>query len=262
MPSPFPGMDPFIENQEWGDFHHAMIEEIRTALTPSVLPRYLVRVEESVYLVPVPEEGALSPRRERIVPDVFMVRGEGDAAPASGGVATMVAVEPVMLTLPSVVEQRQAYLTVRYRETRDVVTVIELLSPSNKQSGSPGQGLYLDKREKVLRSPAHLVELDMLRGGARLPMAQPLPPGDYYAFVSRAPHRPEVAVYAWLLSHPLPPIPIPLAPGDPDVLLDLQAAFATVYDRVAYAYALDYRQPAVPPFSDADASWVQERLQA
>jgi hypothetical protein len=253
-------MDPFIEGQEWRDFHHDMISAMREALIPSVLPRYLVRVEESVFLVPAPEESAAR-RREWIVPDVFVVEGEGGIPHTSGGgTATLVAVEPVTCTLPSLVEQRQAYLTVLYRETREVVTVLELLSPSNKDPGGPGRGQYLEKREKVLQSPAHLVELDLLRGGTRLPTVETLPNGDYYAFVSRAPQRPEVAVYAWPLAHALPAIPIPLAAGDADVPLDLQAAFAAVYERAAYAYSLEYRLPAQPPLSDADAAWAQHVL--
>jgi hypothetical protein len=165
-----------------------------------------------------------------------------------------------MLRLPALVEQRQAYLTLLYRETREVVTVIELLSPTNK--GPDGRGQYLEKREKVLRSPAHLVELDLLRGGARLPTVESLPPGDYYAFVSRAAQRPEVAVYAWPLPHPLPAIPIPLAGEDQDVLLNLQTAFATVYDRAAYAYSLDYHRPAEPPLSEREAAWARELVEA
>src|SRR5207244_2356124 len=101
----------------------------------------------------------------------------------------------------------------------------------------------LEKRDELLQSSSHLVELDLLRGGERLPTVEPLPAGDHYAFVSRAPARPKVAVYAWPLRHPLPAIPIPLAGGDPDAFLDLQAAFTSAYDRALYSYSLDYRRP-------------------
>jgi hypothetical protein len=253
-------MDPFLEGQEWRDFHHEMISVIRQLLLPSLLPRYLARVQESVFLVPSSEE-SLARRPEWIVPDVFVAEGEGSAPRAAGGgTATLDTVEPVTLTLPPLVELRQAYLTILYRETREVVTVLELLSPTNKDTGGPGRGQYLEKREKVLRSPAHLVELDLLRGGTRLPTVEALPPGDYYALVTRAPHRPEVAVYAWPLARPLPSIPIPLAGEDPDAMLDLQAAFTAVYDRAAYAYSIDYQASLVPPPNDTDAAWVQQVL--
>lgn len=259
MPSPFPGMDPFIEGQEWPDFHHEMISAIRAVLTPSLLPHYRVRVEESVYLVPAPGEGD-PPRSDWIILDVCVVETQGSVPRTSrGGTATVVAVEPVTLTLPALVERRQAYLRVLYRETREVVTVVELLSPTNKDMRGPGLGQYLLKREKVLQSPANLVELDLLRGGTRLAAREPLPAGDYYAFVIRASARPQMEAYSWTLRHPLPPIPIPLANHEAE-LLDLQAAFTAVYDRAAYAYALDYRLPVEPSLSDADTAWVQEVL--
>jgi hypothetical protein len=259
MLSPFPGMDPFLESQRWRDFHHAFIEEIRATLNASVVPRYVVGVEENVYLIPFPEERSAHQRPEWIVPDTFIVEGEGAAPRVSGGgTATLVAIGPIMLTLPDLIEQRQAYLTVRYRETMEVVTLIELLSSTNK--GPDGHDQYLQKREKVLESPAHLVELDLLRDGTRLPTVESLPPGDYYAFVSQARLRPKVAVYAWPLPHLLPAIPIPLAGEDPDVLLNLQAAFNMVYERAAYAYSLDYRAPLQPPLNDADSAWAREVL--
>jgi hypothetical protein len=252
-------MDPFIEGQKSRDFHHALIEEIRGVLNASVVPRYVVGVEENVYLIPCPEDGAAQRRPEWIVPDAFIVEGEGAAPrPSGGGTATLVAIEPVILTLPSLIEYRQAYLAVRYRETMEVVTVIELLSATNK--GPDGHDQYLLKREKLLQGPTHLVELDLLRGGARLPTVEALPEGDYYALVIRAPERPKVAVYPWTLAHPLPAIPIPLAGEDPDVFLDLQAAFTAVYERAAYAYSLDYRRPLEPPLNATDAAWVQKVL--
>ena len=159
-------------------------------------------------------------------------------------------------------QRRIAFLTLRERETREVVTVIEVLSPLNKRSGSRGQRQYLRKREAVLQSVAHLIELDLLRGGQRPPMFEPLPPGDYYASVSRERLRPKVEVYAWPLPHPLPPIPVPLAENDRDVTLDLQAVFNTVYDRVGYDYSLDYRRSVEPPLSEPDAAWVRELLVA
>jgi hypothetical protein len=137
-----------------------------------------------------------------------------------------------------------------------------VLSPLNKRRGSAGRWKYLRKRAAVLESAAHLVELDLLRRGARLPTREPLPPGDYYAFVSREQLRPMVAVYAWPLPHSLPPIPVPLAGNDSEATLDLQAVFSTVYDRAGYDYSLNYRRPVEPPLSETDAVWVQEQVAA
>lgn len=257
MPSPLPGMDPFIEGQRWSDFHHGFIEDLRSALTPQVRPRYVVEVEVHVYVEYEPGgEVAV------IQPDAFLLEAQRREVPSGGGVATAtaVAIEPALLTAPIPEERRVAFLTVRERETREVVTVIEVLSSFNKRSGGRGRRKYLRKREAVLQSAAHLIELDLLRGGRRLPMVEPLPAGDYYAFVSREWRRPQVEVYAWLLPHPLPALPVPLAADDPDVTLDLQAIFNTVYDRAGYDYSLDYRRAVEPPRSEPVAAWVQERL--
>ncbi|MBI4603374.1 MAG: DUF4058 family protein [Planctomycetes bacterium] len=216
MPSPFPGMDPYIEDQEWEDFHTRLNTVAGEMLAPIVEPRYVVRVERRVY------------------------------------------VAPVECVLPMPQERRETYLVVRDRETLDVVTVVETLSPANKAPGNRGRELYLSKRDEVLQSRSHLVELDLLRGGLRLPALGGLPPGDYYAVVSRRPRRPRADAYAWTVRKALPPIPIPLKDGDPDASLDLQAAFATVYDRACYHLSIDYELPLSLPLSEAAAAWARD----
>ena len=156
-------------------------------------------------------------------------------------------------------KRRSSYLTIRTKEFREVVTVIELLSPSNKASGK-GQAEYLCKRANVQSSTTNLVELDFLRGGQRLPTANPLQPGDYFAFVTRPIEGPDIDVYGWSMRDPLPSIPIPLAEPDPDVLLDLQEVFTTTYDRAGYDYALNYLAAVRPPLSADDAAWATQRL--
>ncbi len=159
-------------------------------------------------------------------------------------------------------ERRETYLVVRLRESMEVVTVLECLSPGNKRAGGDGRREYLDKREAVLQSQAHIVELDLLRGGARLPTVTPLPPADYYAIVSRRQRRPAAAVYFWTIRDRLPTLPVPLKTGDPDVPLDLQAAFSTVYDRARYDLSLNYDFDLQPPPRGDDAAWVQALLRS
>jgi hypothetical protein len=155
-------------------------------------------------------------------------------------------------------ERRETYLVVRERATREVVTVLETLSPANKRRGGVGRREYLEKREEVLQSPSHLVELDLLREGERLPTQSRLPTGDYYAIVSRRHRRPRAEAYAWTIRDPLPTIPVPLLRGDPDVPLDLQTVFATVYARARYDLSVDYTRPLDPPLTGADAAWWQQ----
>ena len=143
----------------------------------------------------------------------------GGAVARQGGVLTL---EPVTIDLPveELEEVRDLWIEIRHRPDRNLVTAIEVLSPTNKA----GEGFrdYRSKRRKLIRQHVHLVELDLLIRGQRLPMKQELPPGDFFVFVSRAERRPKCDVYGWSVRQALPRIPIPLLAPDPDVVLDLQ----------------------------------------
>jgi len=137
-----------------------------------------------------------------------------------------------------------------------MVTVIELLSPANKVSRD-GRTEYLAKRNALLRSQSHLVELDLLRSGERLPTVEAHPHGDFFAFVSRTERRPQADVYAWNLVQPLPTIPIPLGEGDADVMLDLQSTFNSTYDRAGYDYSIHYDRQVEPDLGTVREKWVR-----
>ena len=243
MPSPFPGVDPYIEAHRWEGFHTHFLVELARTLVPRVRPRYVVETEERVYV----EQSGESVGTIRV--DMGLEQTRRWTASDDAGVASETAapfLSPVVCLLPVDEEVREVFLTIRDEATREIVTVIEMLSPTNKRLGSDGRAQYLRKRPSVLRSRAHLVELDLLRGGQRLPMRTPLPPGDYFAIVSRSPRRPAAEVFAWTIRQPLPSVPIPLAGSDPDIMLDLQAVMDATYDGMGYDYALDYSQPVVP----------------
>lgn len=257
MPSPFPGMDPFVEMQEWSDFHARYMTVLSELLTPQVRPKYVVRVERRVYL----EEATSDPYQ--VIPDVTVLERPGikfPSAPQMSFAGTAAAIAPVECLVPDVEEHHEYYLVLRDRETLMIVTLIELLSPTNKRVGSTGRRQYLDKREEIFQSRTNLVELDLLRGGQRLPMQTPLPPGDFYALVRRGWRRRRAAVYAWTLREPMPPIPIPLHRDEPEPMLDLQSAFDLSYDRAAYQDSLDYSQPVEPVADAVDSDWIQELL--
>ena len=141
------------------------------------------------------------------------------AAPAS-----VTTIAPVVLTLPMPEHKRQAFLTIRERETMAVVTLLEVLSLDNKRAGSDGRREYLRKREAVLASDVHLVELDLLRGGARLPTVEPLPLGDLLRLCE--PCGPASASGGLRLgvARPLPTIPVPLASDNTDGLIYRRSA--------------------------------------
>jgi len=195
--------------------------------------------------------------RRHFAPDVNVATKDSPFGPTDAGeVATHV---PVMLTLPEPLELEQPFLVIRTTDGREIVAVMELLSPWNK-SKTEGLAEYLTKRQEYLHSTASVIEIDLLRGGTRLPCREPLPEGDYYCYVSRAGQRPHVGVYPWKMEDRLPVIPIPLLAEDGDVPLDLQAAFDLVYDRSGYDYSLNYDAPLSPPVSDLQRKWIDERV--
>jgi hypothetical protein len=246
-------MDPFLEGSMWSDFHHELISEIRHQLVPLLQPFFVPRVELRVYI----ERVDLPPKS--IEPDVYVTPEPAASARESARSQSAVAVaEPYIVQLPEYEEVEEAYIAIYDGEQREVLTVIEVLSPGNKRPGSAGRRSYLEKREAVLKSWVNLVELDLLRGGERMPTETPLPPGDYFALVRRAHVRSRAEVYPWWLRDSLPRIPVPLTREDADVVVDLAAAFATLYDRAGYDRAVRYDRPIEPPLAAEDAKWVAD----
>jgi hypothetical protein len=244
-------MDPFVEDQEWEDFHSTFNTVMRETLAPGVEPRYIVRVERRVYV-----EHGLEGNEQVRWPDVSVLWSGGEPPVTAGQTGTSIA--PVECLLPGPQERRETYLVIRDVTDMEVVTVIETLSPANKRSSSDGRQQYLEKREEILRSRTNLVELDLLRGGQRLPVVN-MPKGDYFAVVRRGHRRPQRAdIFHWTIRDPLPTITIPLKKDDPEVPLDLQQVFTTVYDRARYHLSLDYRAELRTSPDQADAQWMRQ----
>jgi hypothetical protein len=149
------------------------------------------------------------------------------------------------------------------RTVRDetVVTAIELLSPANKRTGVDAADAYERKRREIIRSPIHLIEIDLLRGGRRPSLATPWTPTPYVVMLSRADQRPHVEIWPVQLHDPLPVVPVPLREPDPDVPLDLGAALNEAYAEGRYDLRIDYREPPPPPpLSPVDEAWLTRRL--
>jgi hypothetical protein len=158
-------------------------------------------------------------------------------------------------------EFREAFLEIRQVDPEQkLITGIEILSPSNKRPNTRGWRLYTRKRLAFLSGYANFVEIDLLRGGRRMPMASPWPDSPYYLLVCRKKQSHRCSVWPCYLTEPLPPIPIPLAPPDPDISLDIQPFVHAIYARSRYERDIDYRQPIHPPLSPAEAAWLEERL--
>lgn len=230
-------------------FHAQLCAEVARQLAPKVRPKYLALTTERVVLT-TPEDGVVS----AVYPDVGLV----SAATPQASSATVLAEPPLrMLTeMPEGVP----HLSIEIRDAaqRRLVTAIEVLSPTNKQGD--GRDEYLARRGKLLLSTAHLVEIDLLRRGQRVPMREPLPAADYFVFLSRSGNRPISDVWPIGLPQELPTIPVPLLTGDPDVELDLQLALTTVYDALGYDLALDYTHAPAVPLSAEHARWAAELI--
>jgi hypothetical protein len=145
---------------------------------------------------------------------------------------------------------------------RRLVTSIEILSPSNKRRGTPGWKKYLRKRQGLLLGKANLVELDLLRGGERLPMLDPWPGTPYTLLVAREESAPTCRVWPAYSERPLPGLPIPLSKPDPDLPLALQPLIEAIYERGRYAEEIDYTQPLEPPLREEEVALLQQRLRA
>ncbi|HEV3079567.1 MAG TPA: DUF4058 family protein [Gemmataceae bacterium] len=265
MQSPFPGMDPYIEAcQLWDDFHHDLLLEIKGALAAQLPAGYVVRGSERTYLVMGPAEGQ---RQEHRFWSDVSVASTGTAAAGTATVSPAVpasASEVNPVSIPALVETeyREIFLEIRRPPPeKKLVTCIEVLSPSNKHSRSKGWRLFNRKRRAYLAGQAHYVEIDLLRGGRRMPMAGTWPDSPYYLLVCRKNEAPLCKVWRAFFTRPVTPIPIPLLPPDADVTLEIQPLIQKIYARSHYEVDIDYGQSLNPPLSAADAVWLQERLQ-
>ncbi len=249
MKTPFPGIDPFLEAQGyWPDFHATFSTYLRDAIGDLLPDQYMVRIEERTYFV---EHDPTSVRLIR--PDVAIEHSPG--LPSYRGGRAALEVEPITIPIPILEEIRETFIEILHRPDRSLVAVIELLSPDNKVE--PGFGQYVAKRDALLRGPVHVIELDFLVGGRRLPMGRPLPIGDAYALVARGDRRPDCEVYAWSIRRPLPAIWLPLLAPDPDLRLDLAEVYATAFRRGRYARSVDDSTPLAIPLGLDDRSWAE-----
>jgi hypothetical protein len=246
-------MNPYFEQTDhWLDFHTEFLSALRRLLVPQVGPKYIVQLEEHIYIHDLPPE----PRRRVGTADLSLAQpGGGEVAQAGVGLLEA----PAEVWLPEQDIERVPYLEVRDRQGRELVTVIELLSPSKKRAGDDREA-YLAKRRELLRSPAHLVEIDLLRGWAPMPQ-EGRPECDYSVMVSRAEKRRAAGFWPIQLRDRLPVIPIPLRTPDAAAQVDLQDALHRAYDGPGYEHFI-YNSEPEPRLSASDAAWARQFVPA
>ncbi len=262
MPSPFPGMDPYIERPAiWPDFHDALVSAIRGLLQPLLRPRYVALMQDRWFVVE-------SDRPIR--PDVAVIStGQPQDVrhrQTSFGTAVLDVDAPTSVFEIWREEVKQPYLQIIEPAAGNrVVTAIEVLSPDNKNPG-PGRDNYLRKREEYWGGGANLVEIDLLRSGRTTVLLNDeqvtsLQSYRHLVAVTRGwPTRHEV--YAIPLNQRLPKVAVPLAYDDQDVSLDLQAAMNRCWDEGPYPALLHYNQGPPTDLTAEEQTWCRERLQA
>ncbi|MBI3960770.1 MAG: DUF4058 family protein [Chloroflexi bacterium] len=256
MPSPFPGMDPYLENPAlWPDIHSSLIAYIREELQPQVRPKYIARIGERVELTDL---------GRAYIPDVLVVHPPLSTfgGPVAAGV--LVADEPVTIEMLEE-ERRVPFIEIISREFGDVVTLIEVLSPANKTGA--GREQYLHKQRDILYSQVNLVEIDLLGDGRATTLARNAPIAEtpywrYIVSISRGALRGRLEAYPISLRDRLPRCRIPLRPEDEDAVLDLPAVFTRCYDVGGYDLLIDYTQPPPVSLSPADEEWIAALLAA
>ncbi len=251
----FPGMDPYLELPSlWADFHSRLIVYLAEHLRPLLRPRYIASVQTRVFI-----EG---PDQDRF-PDVG-IRRTLVARPAA--TAVVEADLPVEIQVTELAIEETYLQILDLKMNQRVVTVLEVVSPTNKYSG-PGRDAYVAKQTEVRRSDAHLVEIDLLRSGPHVltapeRLARGVGPYDYLICVNRAEEtRTRFQLSLRRLAQRLPRFRCPLAQPDDDVVVDLQAVVERTYELGGYEDFLRYDQPCVPPLSSEDQAWANRLVE-
>ncbi len=258
MKSPFPGMDPYLE-QYWSEVHQRLVTYAGDTLQDQLPAGLRARIEQRVFVES--EEGA----KRQIVPDVSAVehpRGRGAPTGTVGGVALA---EPALIHLDDEPITEGYIEIVDVRSGNRVITVIEFLSPTNKVPGE-GQDLYLAKQREVIAAASSLVEIDLTRSGRRV---FSVPPGRIpaslrttYQICVRRGWKPRIGeLYAAPLRERLPVVGIPVRQTDADVPLDLQVLIDLSYQNGRYDDT-DYRSEPVPPLDPDETAWADQLLRS
>ena len=266
MKSPFPGMDPYIEACGlWEGFHNKLIAKIAETIA-DVLPRgYIIDTPVRSYIVLAEAEG----KKETLaLPDATIThptsgkksrKSKGGAAVAEPDVDS----GPVRMQAFVAEEFEETFVEIYLQEEeRVLVTCIEVLSPSNKRRRTKGWKEYKRKRQAMLLGQANFIELDLLRGGAKMPMRTPWPDCPYTLLVCPSDDAPYCRVWKGYFDRRLPSIPVPLLEPEPDLTLDLQPLIDSIHDRFRYETQIDYTRSLTAPWSRSEAAAVRHLLKA
>ena len=253
--NPFPGMNPYLESARlWREVHNSLIAVMKSFLRRTLPFRYSVIMEERIGIGNDPGQ---EPPAHYGRPDLS-IRNRGVRERALAPYQTE---GRITATLPWTGETpREWYITIGERSQEDPVTVVEVLSPSNKRPGGHGRSQYLEKRERIIEGATHLVEIDLVRVGRPMPVEGYDGDAPYRNLISRWPVRPEVDLYPFRLQTPIPDVPVPLLEGDDDAVVPLGALLDDMYEQDYYVNYVNYSGDPEGPLSDDDRRWIDRLL--
>lgn len=262
MPSPFPGMDPYLEHPNlWMSVHEAFVTYAAEQLNAILPQRYVASINGRLYIA--------QPQRDIYLNMAVMEHPSVRASEGNGHTAMAIAIDAPLKVILEPVETREAFIEIISLMPHErVVTIIEVLSPSNKKASSEGRRLYLEKQREVLASDVHLIEIDLLRYGEHtvaVPKEALLERGvkwDYLVCLHRGGQGAVYEVWLFTVRQRMPRIAVPLAGDDPDVPLDLQAVFNRCYDAGRFANRVDYAGEPFTPLREDDMRWADAILRA
>jgi Protein of unknown function (DUF4058) len=252
MLNPFPGMNPYLEHPElWPQVHNRLIVGIADVIADQVAPQYFVSIEQRIY------QSFEDPQSLVGIADVGIKHDFGTGQlplPTAGSVSTLAKPQRVQVTMPWEVKER--YLEIREVATKELITVLEVLSPTNKRAGE-GRSLYESKRIKILTTKTNLIEIDLLRSGQPMPV-QGAQQSQYRILVSRASDRPNADLFVFDLQEAIPDFPVPLRGEMPEPIVNLQTILNETYRRGRLDLLIDYATDPVPGLTASDRRWMQE----
>ncbi len=235
--NPFPGMNPYLERRDiWPDFHFSLIATMAGELGPRLPDAYRI---------------ALQQRRE------VVETGSGQPATVAASPEDGVAVR---VRMPR--EVKVNWLRVETVPDRELVTIIEVLSPTNKAPGRERQR-YIRKRDVIIASGVNLVEIDLLRRWEPMPLETAPPASDYRILVCRGWERPDALLYPFSVQQPIPKLTLPLLPEDEPPDVDLGLIVNTLHQTARYGQITRYQNPPPEPeFAPETQAWVAGRVAA
>jgi hypothetical protein len=254
-------MDPYVEQHHlWPDFHDELLGEIKRQLAISLPSHYVARTGKRSYVVLAEADGK---EGHPFVPDVGVTSVAQRRTPSASEVPADPSVRGGPISMLALIDEqyRENFIEIYHTESdQRLVTVIEVLSPANKRKGTKGWNVYQRKRKALLLGAAHLVEIDLLCGGDRMPMVSSWPDSPYYLLTCRKERAPYCSVWPASFHERLPTIDVPLEEPDPDLALDLQPMVDAIYDRSRYGQSIDYSKPLALPIPEAQKGWLKEHV--